>query len=162
VTATDWFLLAVLVTSLLLGAWRGLVFELMSMLGWVAAFLLAQWWAPEVAQRLPMSGATEPVRFAAAFVLLFVAVAFAGGLLAGLIRKLVEAIGLRPVDRTLGAAFGLVRGLVLLLALAVVMDMTPKGYSAWWQASTGAGLLSTALKGLRPVLPEAFGRYLPA
>ena len=65
-TATDWFLLAVLGASLLLGAWRGLVYELMSMLGWIAAFVLAQWWAPEVALRLPMSGATEPVRYAAA------------------------------------------------------------------------------------------------
>jgi membrane protein required for colicin V production len=52
-------LLAVLGASLLLGAWRGLVYELMSMLGWIAAFVLAQWWAPEVALRLPMSGATE-------------------------------------------------------------------------------------------------------
>jgi len=83
-------------------------------------------------------------------------------LLAWITRKLIEAIGLRPVDRTLGAAFGLVRGLVLLLALAVVMDMTPMKSSPWWQTSTGAGLLSTALKGLRPVLPEAFGKYLPA
>ncbi|HPL78009.1 MAG TPA: CvpA family protein [Burkholderiaceae bacterium] len=161
-TATDWFLLAVLGASLLLGAWRGLVYELMSMLGWIAAFVLAQWWAPEVALRLPMSGATEPVRYAAAFVLVFVAGAFAGGLLAWITRKLIEAIGLRPVDRTLGAAFGLVRGLVLLLALAVVMDMTPMKSSPWWQTSTGAGLLSTALKGLRPVLPDAFGKYLPA
>ena len=66
-------MLAVLGASLLLGAWRGLVYELMSMLGWIAAFVLAQWWAPEVALRLPMSGATEPVRYAAAFVLVFVA-----------------------------------------------------------------------------------------
>ncbi len=161
-TATDWFLLAVLVASLLLGAWRGLIFELMSMLGWVAAFVLAQWWAPELAPRLPMGGASEPVRFAAAFALLFVAVAFGGGLVATVTRKLVEAIGLRPVDRTLGAAFGLVRGLVLLLALAVVINMTPERSSLWWQTSNGARLLSTALKGLRPVLPEVFGNYLPA
>jgi membrane protein required for colicin V production len=162
VTATDWFLLAVLVASLLLGAWRGLVFELMSMLGWVAAFVLAQWWAPELAPRLPMGGASEPVRFAAAFALLFVAVAFGGGLVATVTRKLVESVGLRPVDRTLGAAFGIVRGLVLLLALAVVINMTPERSSPWWQTSTGASLLSTALKGLRPVLPEVFGSYLPA
>ena len=161
-TATDWFLLAVLVASLLLGAWRGLVFELMSMLGWVAAFVLAQWWAPELAPRLPMGGASEPVRFAAAFALLFVAVAFGGGLVATVTRKLVESVGLRPVDRTLGAAFGIVRGLVLLLALAVVINMTPERSSLWWQTSNGARLLSTALKGLRPVLPEVFGNYLPA
>jgi membrane protein required for colicin V production len=158
----DWILLAVLLASLLLGAWRGLVYELLSVLGWIAAFVLAQWWAPDVATRLPMQGTSEPVRYAAAFVLVFVAAAFAGGLMAWLTRKLVEAIGLRPVDRTLGAAFGLVRGVVLLLAVAVVMDMTPLKSSQVWEASIGASVLSAALKGLKPVLPDAFGKYLPA
>lgn len=161
-TAVDWILLAVLAASLLLGAWRGLVYELMSVLGWVAAFVLAQWWAPDLATRLPMGGAAEPVQYAAAFVLIFVGVAFAGGLLAWLTRKLVEAIGLRPVDRVLGAAFGLVRGAVLLLAVAVVMDMTPLKSSEAWQTSAGSGVLSAALRGLKPVLPEAFGKYFPA
>ncbi len=161
-TVVDWIFLAVLTGSLLLGAWRGLVYELVSVLGWIAAFVLAQWWAPDVATRLPLSGVTEPVRYAAAFVLIFVVTAFAGGLMAWLTRKLVEAIGLRPVDRTLGAAFGLVRGVVLLLAAAVVMDMTPLKSNEAWQTSVGAGVLSAALKGLKPVLPEAFGKYLPA
>lgn len=160
--ATDWILLAVLLASLVLGAWRGLVYELMSVLGWVAAFVLAQWLAPDVAGWLPMSGAAEPVRYAAGFVVVFVAAAFAGGLLAWLTRKLVEAMGLRPVDRTLGAAFGLLRGLVLLLALAVVVGMTPLQASAWWQESQGALVLGAALQGLKPVLPAEFGKYLPA
>ena len=131
----------------MLGAWRGLVFELMSVMGWIAAFVLAQWWAPELAPRLPLSGATEPVRYAAAFVLVFVAGAFVGGLLAWLTRKLVERIGLRPVDRTLGAAFGLVRGLVLLLAVTVVMDMTPLKSSDAWQASWAPACWARRSKG---------------
>ncbi len=161
-TAVDWILLAALLLSLLLGAWRGLVYEVLSAAGWIAAFVLAYLWAPDVAALLPMSGASEAVRHAAAFVLLFVGGAFAAGLLAWVARKLVHAIGLRPVDRTLGAAFGLVRGVVLLLALSVVMDMTPLKTSPWWQASSGAKLLATAMHGLKPMLPEAFGKYLPA
>ncbi|MCJ0762247.1 CvpA family protein [Variovorax terrae] len=159
--ALDWVFVAVLLASLVLGAWRGLVYEVMSALGWVVAFVLAQWFAPEVAARLPMAGAAEPVRYAAGFVLVFVAAAFAAGLLAWLTKKLVEAIGLRPVDRTLGAAFGLVRGVVLLLAAAVVMNMTPLKSSEWWQESKGAEVSTAALKGLKPVLPEDFGSYLP-
>jgi membrane protein required for colicin V production len=159
---TDWVLLAVLLVSLVLGAWRGLVYEVMSVLGWVVAFVLAQWWAPDVAGRLPMSDVAEPVRYAAAFVLVFVVAAFAGGLVAWATKKLVEAVGLRPVDRTLGAAFGLVRGVVLLLAVAVVVGMTPLKTSVWWTESNGAGVLATALRGLKPVLPDEFGKYLPA
>jgi glutamine phosphoribosylpyrophosphate amidotransferase len=61
-----------------------------------------------------MGSAAEPVRYAAGFVVVLVAAAFAGGLVAWALKKLIEAIGLRPVDRTLGAAFGLARGVVLL------------------------------------------------
>ena len=107
----DWIMLTVLAASALLGAWRGLVYEVMSVLGWLASFILAQWFAPQAAALLPMmQNAGESLRYAAGFVLVFVATAFAGGLLAWLTKKLVEAVGMRPVDRTLGAAFGLVRG----------------------------------------------------
>lgn len=160
--AMDWIMLVVLLASLVLGAWRGLVYELLSVLGWVAAFVLAQWLAPDAAGWLPMEGAAEPVRYAAGFMLVFVAAAFAAGLLAWLLKKLVEAIGLRPVDRTLGAAFGLLRGVVLLLALAVVVGMTSLKAADWWQESQGAVVLDAALRGLKPVLPAEFGKYLPA
>jgi membrane protein required for colicin V production len=157
----DWIFLAVLCISLVVGAWRGLVYELLSLANWIAAFVLAQWFGPEAAQWLPISGATEMVRYAVGFVLVFVLALFAGGLLAFLIRKLVAAVGLRPVDRVLGAAFGLVRGVVVLLALAVVVGMTPLNKGIWWQDSTGAGIATVVLQGLKPVLPQEFGKYLP-
>jgi membrane protein required for colicin V production len=156
----DWIFLVVLVASLLLGALRGLVYEVLSVLGWAVSFYAAQWFAPQVATMLPMQSAVQPVRYAAAFVLVFIAALFAAGLLAFLLKKLVEAMGLRPVDRTLGAAFGLMRGLILLLAASVVMNMTALRTSSWWQESRGAPLLEAALRGLKPVLPEQFSRYL--
>jgi membrane protein required for colicin V production len=160
VTTVDWVLLAVLVFSMLLGAWRGLVYEVLSVLGWAAAFFLAQYFSPLVARWLPLQSSSDTVRYAAAFVLVFVAGVFATGLLAFLLKKLIEAIGLRPVDRTLGAAFGSVRGVILLLAATVVIDMTALKNSDWWQDSNGAPVLSAALKGLKPVLPEKFAEYL--
>ncbi len=158
--AVDWILLGVLVFSMALGAWRGLVYEVLSVLGWAVAFYAAQWFAPQVSVMLPIKSASDPVRFAAAFVIVFIAAIFAAGLLAFLIKKLVEAIGLRPVDRTLGAAFGVVRGIILLLAATVVMNMTSLKNSDWWQESKGAVALTAALKGLKPVLPEQFAKYL--
>ena len=157
---TDWIFLAVLLFSMLLGAWRGLVYEVLSVLGWAVSFYAAQYFAPIVAGWLPFQSGSETVRYAAAFVLVFVAAVFAAGLLAFWLKKMVEAIGLRPVDRTMGAAFGLVRGVILLLAAAVVIDMTAMKNSVWWQESQGAPILSAALKGLKPVLPEQFAKYL--
>jgi membrane protein required for colicin V production len=157
----DWLFLAVLLISLVVGAWRGLVYELLSVANWIAAFVLAQWFAPTAAQWLPMANATEVVRYATGFVLVFVVSLFAGGLLALLISKMVAAVGLRPVDRVLGAAFGLVRGAILLLAFTVVFSMTPMVKGPLWQESVGAGIATVALQGLKPVLPQEFGKYLP-
>ena len=156
----DWVLAGVLVFSLLVGASRGLVYEVLSVLGWAVSFYCAQWLAPQVAPMLPLQSVSEPVRYAAAFVLVFIAAVFAAGLLAFLVKQLVESIGLRPVDRTLGAAFGLLRGVILLLAATVVMDMTALKSSAWWQESRGAQTLTLALAGIKPLLPEPFAKYL--
>jgi len=160
VAIADWAFLGVLVVSLAIGAWRGLVYEVLSVLGWALSFYLAQWLAPDLAARLPLQGTSDPVRYAAAFILIFIAAVFLAGLLAMLLKKLVDAIGLRPMDRTLGAAFGVVRGLILLLAVAVVINMTALKTSTWWQESKGAEVLTAALKGLKPVLPEQFAKYL--
>jgi len=146
--------------SFLMGIWRGLVYEVLSVLTWLAAFLLAQWLAHDLAQKLPLSGASESVQYAAGFVLVFVLAVFAGGLLAKLAKKLFAAVGLQPADRALGAAFGLLRGVVFLLAATVVIGMTPLHMNEWWQESRGAGMTVAALKGLKPLLPEEFGKYL--
>ena len=158
--AMDWILLGVVLASLLLGAWRGLVYEVLSLLNWIAAFALAQWLANDLAARLPMGNASEPIRYAAGFVLVFVASLFVLGLVAALIKKLIESVGLRPVDRILGALFGALRGAVLMLAVAAVVAMTPFKSAPWWQESTGAHWLMGALGALKPVLPEQFGKYL--
>ena len=131
--AVDWILLGVLTFSMALGALRGLVYEVLSVLAWAAAFYAAQWLSPQVAAMLPLQSASEQVRYAAAFVLVFIAAVFIGGLVAFLVKKLIDAMGLRPVDRTLGAAFGLLRGVILLLAAAVVINMTALKSAAWWQ-----------------------------
>ena len=160
-SSTDWILIALLTASMLVGAWRGLVYEVLSVIGWFAAFLLAQWFAPDVAEKLPMQSSGETLRYAAAFVLVFIASVFVAGLLSALMKKLISAVGLRPVDRILGAVFGIFRGLILLLALSVVVHMTALQESDWWVESQGGPMLMTLLKGLRPMLPEKFGAYLP-
>ncbi len=157
----DWICLAVLLVSLLVGAWRGLVVEVFSLASWLAAFVLAQWFGPAVAALLPMAGATEPVRYATGFVLIFIATLFAGALLGFVLSELLSAVGLGPLNRLLGALFGLLRAVVLILAATLVVGMTPWKSAPVWRASVGVRWAVTALDILKPVLPQAFGKYLP-
>jgi len=157
----DIVLLLLLLASLLIGAWRGLVFEVLSLGGWVAAFVLAQWWADEAAAWLPLAELDPPLPFALGFVLVFVATAFVAGFLAWLIKKGVEQVGLRPIDRTLGAAFGLLRGLVILLALTLLLHLTPLHQHPAWQQSVGAAGLYDGLAALEGLMPAWLAAHFP-
>lgn len=157
----DWICLAVLLVSLLVGAWRGLVVEVMSLVAWVAAFLLAQWLAPDAAALLPMGQASEAARYAAGFVAVFVATLLAGALVGAVVSKLLSVVGLGALNRLLGAVFGVLRACVLVLAATVLVGMTPWKSSPTWQASIGAHWATAALGLLKPLLPQEFGKYLP-
>lgn len=154
------FVVAVVV-SVLVSLWRGLIFELLSVLGWVGAFFVAQWAAPAVAQWVPIADLSATLRYAVSFAVIFIVAAFVGGFIAWWGRRLVEALGLRPVDRVLGMAFGVLRGVVILLAAATLVLMTPMATESWWTQSTGAQWLTAALKGMKPMLPPDFAQHLP-
>jgi membrane protein required for colicin V production len=158
----DMALLAVLGLSALVGLVRGLVFELLSLAGWVVAYFAAQWFAPVLATHVPIGQAGSSLNHGAAFASAFVAALIVWGLLARLLRALVRATPLSLVDRLLGALFGAARGLIVLLAVATVVGLTPLAKSAAWQQSQGVPWLQAALQGLKPVLPPQLSQHLPA
>ncbi len=159
--ALDWILLAILTASMLLGVWRGLVREVLSLAGWIAGFLLAQMLAPEVGQRLPMEGASEGLRYLVGFVVVFIAVLVLTAVSGWVLQKLVAAVGLGILDRLLGAVFGSLRGVIFLLVITVIAGMTPVQDTATWRQSESARALTQLLHFLKPVLPADFGKYLP-
>jgi membrane protein required for colicin V production len=160
-TAVDIVLLLVLLASVVLGVWRGLVYEVLSVAGWVLAFFLAQWFALRAAEWLPLADTAAPLRYAAGFAVVFVGTLFASNLLAWLIKKAFESVGLMPIDRVLGAGFGLLRGVILLLALAWLVRMTPWADSEPWQQAMGPDALEAGLRALKGFMPDSFAQYFP-
>lgn len=157
----DLTLLVILALSVLIGLFRGFVFEVLSLLGWVVAYVAAQWLGPEVAPHLPVGTPGSGLNLGIAFAATFIVVLIVWSLLARLVRLLIQATPLTVPDRVLGAGFGALRGVVLLLALATVVAMTPAVRSTSWQASQGAGWLQSLLMELKPVLPRAVTQHLP-
>lgn len=158
----DWTLLAVLVLSVVMGLVRGFIFEVMSLAGWVVAWFAAQWFAVDLAPQLPVGTPGSTLNHAAAFALCFLAAIIAWALLSRLIRMLLHATPLSLADRALGAGFGLLRGAVLLLAVATVITLTPAAQSQPWRESRGTMWLNTAMHGLKPLLPSQVAGWLPA
>ena len=161
VSTTDWVLLGVLFVSMVVGMWRGLVYEVLSLAGWVAAFFLAQWLASDAVAWIPFVQSAAPsIQYAVGYVVVFVGSLFVSALLSWVIKKVIESVGLRPVDRALGGAFGLARGVVLLLTLTVVLQLTGMSQNDWWQGAKGPVWLDMTIQGLKPLMPESIVKFL--
>ena len=113
-----------------------------------------------VAPHVPLGVPGSPLNHAAAFALIFVVALIVWALLARLLRALIHAALLGSFDRLLGAVFGALRGLVLLLAVAAVITRTPWVELPVWQQSRGAAVLKVLSVGLGSALPPRLGGYL--
>lgn len=157
----DIALLGVLVLSVLVGLIRGLLFEILSLLGWVAAYFTAYWVAPIVAPHIPFGLVGSSMKQGIAFGGVFIAALIVWGLFAGLLRTLVRASPLSGLDRIMGGGFGAVRGMLLLFVLVTVAALTPMKSSDAWRGSRGAVWLNALLQELKPVLPPEVSRHIP-
>jgi membrane protein required for colicin V production len=153
-------LLSVLVLSVLIGLWRGFVFEILSLLGWVLAFIIANAAAPLLAGFIPLGDVDSPLRLWTAYVVVFVLVLVACTLLARMLRALVAATPLSFVDHLLGAIFGTVRGAFILMVVGLLVSLSPWATSAAWKSSHGSLWLGMALEGLKPVLPHSLNVHI--
>ena len=160
-TWLDIVLLAGLLGSVLLGAWRGLLTELLALMGWVVACLSARFLGADVARHVPVGEAGSQLNLVSGMVVAFVLAWLAWAILSWGISQLIQASGLGGSDRLLGAIFGLVRGLLAALAIYVLVSMTPAAQADSWRASRGVAWLGTVLQGLRPILPSEVVQFLP-
>jgi membrane protein required for colicin V production len=160
VTAFDYAVLAIVAASVLLGAWRGLVSEVLALAAWVAALLagreLAQGMAPVFAEWIK-----EPaLQYAAAFAVIVVVMLVAVALARLVLSKLLRAIGLGPLDRFLGAVFGIARGVLVVFLCVLVGGLTGLPQQAWWRQAWLAPPLETAVLAAKPWLPPAVAKRI--
>ncbi|WP_292442869.1 CvpA family protein [Methylibium sp.] len=158
----DWAFLSVVVLSVVVGVVRGLMYEVMSLLGWVLAYVAAHAFGRVLAPAIPVGSPGSGLNLAVSFAAVFIGTLIVWNLLSWLLKKLVQASPLNPLDRVLGAVFGLLRGGLIGLAVATAVNLTPLAESATWRGSHSAAGLREVLSGLRPLLPDEVARHLPA
>ena len=159
-TWLDYAVLGVFAVSLILGVWRGLVREVVSVLGWVIAFLAANLLAGPLGPAMPQAIPSAELRVAAAYVAVFVVSLILTSLAGLLLSKVVQAVGLGGIDRVLGAGFGALRGLLIVLAAAVLAGLTSAPRQAWWRDSVSGPLLAQAAGTVKPLLPQTLAERL--
>ena len=131
----DTVIIIVVAISSAFGLWRGLVKELLSLLSWIAALLVARVYGEALARLLVNMIESESIRYVTAFVLLFVMVIMIGTLINHFVAKLLTVTGLKFFDRLLGVVFGLARGTVIVLVILFILNVFVSE-TEWWQEST--------------------------
>ena len=141
---------ALLALSVVVGLARGFVFEMLALAGWFAAYFAALWFTPTFQEAVHIGASGSSLNYLLTFGGVFLVALVAWSLIARLIRALIRATPLSLFDRLLGAAFGLLRGLVVLLVIATLVDVSAWRESSAWQRSQGGARLRAALHELRP------------
>jgi membrane protein required for colicin V production len=128
----DWVIIVVLSVSTLLSLWRGFVREALSLLGWVAAFVVAHLFVDQLALQLSAAIANVTGRYVAAYAVLFVSTLVVFTLVIKVATGLVRVAGLSVLDRVLGTIFGFARGVILILVAVYVIKQLVAPQDQQW------------------------------
>lgn len=160
VTIFDYLVLFVVACSVIISTLRGVVKEILSLLSWIASFVVANAYGEELAALLPTMIPGAITRLIVAFLVLFVGTRLLMMLLNMAVDSLIKASGLTLADRGLGGLFGLARGLLLVLAAVLLCGMTAIPQQPFWRDALFSPLAETAAQTVKPFLPGDVARHV--
>ncbi|ARN76497.1 CvpA family protein [Oceanicoccus sagamiensis] len=161
----DWTIVGILAISSLISIKRGFVKEAISLAIWGIAFFVSVAFHERMATLLQVSVESASLRYLLSFVALFAATFVVGSMVKYLIGELVKMTGLSGTDRLFGMAFGLARGVIVIMALLILLPMAfPVNQDSWWQQSILIPqflLIEQWCKDTFTLLLDVFGRLMP-
>jgi len=106
--------------SCLIGVFRGLIKEALSLVFWTGAAIAGGLFCGKLGHLLSGLIINPTLQKVVAFILIFILVVFVGGLISTGLSKLFNKAGLGGADRALGAVFGLIRGVVIVTVIVML------------------------------------------
>jgi membrane protein required for colicin V production len=130
----DIVILIITVLSAAFGLWRGLIKEVLSLLTWIAALLVSRVYSEPLSGLMTGMIENDGIRYVSAFAILFITVMMLGTFLNFLMSKLLTITGLKLADRLFGAAFGVARGVIIVLVIMFITSMFVSETELWQQS----------------------------
>ena len=159
-TIFDYLVLFVLACSIIVSTLRGLIKEVLSLLGWVIAFVVANAYGETLSVMLPAGIPGHSTRLILAFIALFLGVKFLMVLLAMALHEIVKASGLTFADRGLGSLFGFGRGVLIVLAVVLICGTTAIPQQPFWKSAMLSPLAESTANSVKPFLPGSFAQHV--
>jgi membrane protein required for colicin V production len=157
-TVFDYLVLFILIASIIISTMRGVIKEILSLASWVIAFWVANAYGVKLAEYIPVAG--QSLRLIVGFIALFIGVHLLMWIVAMMVDSVVEASGLKLIDRGFGSLFGLARGCIIVLALMLVGGLTSLPQQPFWRQAMSRPVLEAVALSIKPYLPGSYARYV--
>jgi len=159
-TVFDYAVLIIIGLSVFLGIMRGLVREVLGLVGWVAAFFIAKTYSSQLVPMMPIDIPTDGLKILAAFLVVFLATLLAASLLAIALSAIFNKIGLGWLNRLLGIFFGLTRGVVIVCIIVLMAGLTDIPKDSRWRDAMFSAPIEALVLNVLPWLPESIAKYV--
>jgi membrane protein required for colicin V production len=154
VTSFDYAVIAIIGISALVGWWRGFMYELFSLIGWVTAYVVARTFSAQAMPYIPETVGAESMRSALAFAALFIVTLVISAIAAWLLAKLAKFAGLGGLDGKFGAMFGVLRGALVVLALVWLGGLTSLPQQPFWRDAWTSKVLQDVALYAKDYVPQ--------
>jgi membrane protein required for colicin V production len=159
-TSFDYVVLTIIGLSVILSVMRGFFREVLAILGWIAAFMVAKTYANQIVPMMPTDIPTESLRILAGFLVLFFATLLVASLLAIALSSVFKKMGLGWLNRLLGAFFGLARGLLIVCIVVFLAGLTELPNDARWRNAMFSAPLEALVISMLPLVPISIAKHV--
>ncbi len=156
----DYTIIGIIIISSGISIIRGFIKEALSLSSWLLSFWAALMFHPFFATLLTGYITTLSIRLFTAFFILFMMTLILCTLASHLISRSVQRTGLAGIDKSLGATFGLLRGLTIVALLVLLAGATTIPSSDWWQNSLLLKYFEQISIRIKGVAPNDITKYI--
>jgi membrane protein required for colicin V production len=156
VTFVDFLVVLVIIVSAGYAAWRGFVSETLSIFAWAAAAFATLYFGPWITPLVKSLIATAWLALVVGYAVIFLAVFIPLSFMSYRFAESVKHSPIGPLDRALGLAFGVVRGLVIvgLAYLAFTFFVPVRNQPRWLAQARLLPMIQSSSEVLLSLVPN--------
>ncbi len=157
----DFLLILVMLAFTAIGALRGMVREVLSLVTWILSGLIAWLFAGSIESLFSDMIANSELRLVAAFVVLFVLVFIVGTVVTFTVHKMIVARrAFRIPNLVFGGMIGLARGMVVVVIVFLLAGITSVPQRPWWREAALAPFFQKFALFVGEYLPKDVARHI--
>ncbi|MCH9769292.1 MAG: CvpA family protein [Gammaproteobacteria bacterium] len=152
----DFVIIGIALFSIIISFFRGFLREVISLIVWILAFILALKFAPIFSQQLTGLIDGENLRYLLAFGIIFVVVIIVGAVFNLVVKSIVSKVGFGALDKLLGIIFGFARGVFVVAIIIMFIDVSSLSKHSWYTESDLVPQFKPLVVWLDKLLPDKF------